>query len=140
MEKLIPLMVAIPLGGGFLCPLVGKFVRSRWVVELLAPADLFRVHESGDEHGHRSDVEPSGETSKGAAPGDAREHLVLERRQLLGERSHPPSAAQDLIQGRLEAEARTGLSREEFESDRQVHLHLPDQLTSLRPSTPHPWA
>ena len=38
MEKLIPLMVAIPLGGGFLCPLVGKFVRSRWVVELLALA------------------------------------------------------------------------------------------------------
>ena len=36
MERLLPLLVAIPLGGGFLCPVLGKFARNRCWVELLA--------------------------------------------------------------------------------------------------------
>lgn len=36
MEATLPLLVAIPLGGGFLCPVLGKFMKRRGWVELLA--------------------------------------------------------------------------------------------------------
>ena len=69
MDKLIPLMVAIPLGGGFLCPLVGKFVRTihLWRTN---PAESFKTLPPDEErvaavtklYGTR--LEPVGEVVK----------------------------------------------------------------------------